>query len=90
MIKLSVIDSSVLGTLVERITGHRGPEISDTTIFLFQDGSVCNTMPATPDKFRGHELFKGIRHLPPTKRFNGRMLVHRQGGDVKGIEFVTD
>ena len=87
MIKLSVVDSSVLGTLVERITGRSGPDISDTTIFIFEGGSVVNTIPATPDHFRGDELFREIRHLPPTKRYKGQMSVYRQGGDVKGIEF---
>jgi hypothetical protein len=85
---LNVVDKSLIGTLVDRVTGQSGPNVSDRTIFIFEGGSVCGTIPATPDSLRGRKLFREIRHLPPTASFTGKMVVDRQGGEIKSIEFI--
>lgn len=85
--KLTIVDNSILGTIVDRITGNSGANASDKTILKFDNGSVTWTIPATPEHLRGSSLFRKIRHLPPTKQFTGRMVVNRQGGLVKSITF---
>jgi hypothetical protein len=75
----------LLSYLVQEITGLKGG--SDTTVFLWDNGSIHSTVPATPDSLRGSKLFRQLRHLPPKPRFKGEMRVHRQGGEVKNWEF---
>ena len=80
-------DAAILGYIVNEITGRSGSEVSDQTIFIFEDGSVSNTIPATPDHFRGDKSFRHLRSLPEKKYFSGRMIVNRQGGEIKNYNF---
>jgi len=82
---LSALDVSVLSYLVQEITHTY--DGTDTTELLWQNGSIHGTIPATPEKLRGSELFKQLKHLPPERSFSGTMKLHRQGGVVKGYSF---
>lgn len=75
----------LLSYLVQEITGNKGG--SDTTTFLWDNGSIHSTIPATPIKLRGSVHFKKLRHLPPKPRFTGEMKINRQGGEVKSWKF---
>jgi len=75
----------LLSYLVQEVTGIKNG--SDTTIFLWDNGSIHNTIPPTTGSLRGSELFRKIRHLPPKKKFTGEMQIHRQGGEVKNWFF---
>jgi len=81
---MNSVDQSVLNFITQTISGKGG---TDSTTFIWQNGSVCTTIPATPDHFRNNEAFKNIRHLPPVKQYSGRMQVDRQLGGVKKISF---
>lgn len=80
-----IVEKSLLSYLVQEITGVKGG--SDTTTFLWENGSIHNTIPATPEKLRGSKLFKEFKRLPPKPKFTGRMQIHRQGGEVKKYTF---
>ncbi|RLB81911.1 MAG: hypothetical protein DRH24_08555 [Deltaproteobacteria bacterium] len=84
--KLKVDDAAVLGFIINNI---RGEGLSDQTIFYFEGGSVRSTKPATPTTLRGDNTFRQLRSLPPMERYTGEMIVNRQGGEVKNIEFHT-
>lgn len=81
---LNVVDSSVLAYIINKISG---PGKSDKTIFYFEGGSVSRTSPPTPREFRGDKVFRELRHLPPIEGYSGKMIVNRQGGVPKSIEF---
>lgn len=86
-VKISTVDEALLGFIIDMISGKGG---TDKTIFFWQNGAVCGTKPATPNDLRGDEIFRQIRHLPPEKKFNGRMEVNRQLGEVKEVIFIKD
>ena len=77
---------TMVSFLVQEINGMKGG--ADSTIFLWENGSIHGTIPATPQSLRGYELFKKIKHLKPTPRFTGVMEVNRQGGEVKSWTFI--
>jgi hypothetical protein len=52
MREITITDSALLGYIIDRIQGRSGPTASDKTIFIFEGGAVCGTIPATPDAFR--------------------------------------
>jgi hypothetical protein len=80
-----IVMKSLLSFLVKEITGKEGG--SDCTTFLWDNGSIDNTIPATPDTLRGSELFKEFRKLPPKPKFSGSMNINRQGGVIKSYRF---
>jgi hypothetical protein len=85
MDQIEIIENIQLSYLVQKINGNKGG--TDTTIFLWKNGSIHSTIPATPNNLRGSELFRMLRHLPPKAKFNGEMRINRQGGEVKNWTF---
>ena len=85
---MNPLDASIVSFLVQEITGIKGG--TDSTVFLWQNGSVHNTIPATPSSLRGSETFKNIKHLPPKRKFSGEMQINRQGGLVKDWKFIEN
>ena len=79
------IVETLLSYLVQEITGNKNG--SNTTTFLWDNGSIYDTVPATPNLLRGSKLFRQLRHLPPKPRFTGEMKINRQGGEIKNWEF---
>ena len=51
--KIDEVDAALIGYLANGVAGRSGPDVSDLTIFIFEGGSVSNTVPATPEGFRG-------------------------------------
>lgn len=86
MEQIGVVENSILSFLVQEISGVKGG--SDKTIFLWDNGSIHSTIPATPNSLRGSEMFRKIRHLPPKPKFTGCMQINRQGGEVKSYTFT--
>ncbi len=80
------VDMSIVAFLVQEITGIKSG--TDSTCFLWQNGSIYRTIPAIPNLLRGTDLFKNIKHLRPSTKFTGAMEIHRQGGEVKGWTFI--
>jgi len=85
MDQLDIVEKIQLSYLVQEITGIKGG--TDTTTFLWENGRIHNTIPATPNKLRGSAIFNMLRKLPPKAKFNGEMKIYRQGGDIKNWEF---
>lgn len=81
----AVVEQSLLAYLVQEITGVEGG--TDTTTFLWENGRIHSTIPATPQKLRGSKLFRDIKHLPPKPKFSGGMHINRQGGEIKSYTF---
>ena len=79
-------DMTIVTYLIQEITGNKGG--TDTTSFLWENGSIHGTIPATPQTLRGSDLFKKIKHLKPIPRFTGMMEINRQGGVVKSWAFI--
>jgi len=85
-VQLDPVTQSLLSYIAQELQGKHG---TDATTFIWQNGSVCSTIPATPDHLRGAQVFREIRKLPPVKKYSGQMLLYRQLGLVKAVEFVS-
>lgn len=87
--KIKPSEAAITHPMFDCITGRDLASFSDKTIFHCQNGVVHNTTPAIKKGYRGNKVFLKIRVFKEAKSFTGDIVIHREGGAGKVVEFLN-